>query len=74
MENLVLNRLNEFRLSEKLSVNAFAQTIGISQTTVNNYFLGNRKLSLELITNTLTAFPSLSAEWLLRGEGNMYKS
>lgn len=74
MENLVLERLKEFLSVEKLSVNAFSKTIGIGQTTVNNYFLGNRKLSLELITNTLTAFPSLSAEWLLRGEGDMYKS
>lgn len=74
MENLVLNRLNEFRLAEKLSINAFSKAIGMEQRTVNNYFLGNRKLSFELIDKTLAAFPNLSAEWLLRGEGNMYKS
>ena len=74
MENLVLLRLIEFREAEKLSVNAFSKAIGIGQTTVNNYFLQNRKLSFELIDKTLAAFPSLSAEWLLRGEGDMYKS
>lgn len=74
MENLVLKRLKEFLSAEKLSENAFSKAIGMNQATVNNYFLGNRKLSLELITNTLTAFPSLSAEWLLRGECDMYKN
>ena len=74
MENLVLNRLNEFRFAEKLSVNAFAKAIGMGQATVNNYFLQSRKLSFELIDKVLSAFPNLSAEWLLRGEGEMYKS
>lgn len=73
MENLVLKRLNDFRMEEKLSVNAFSKAIGISQTTVNNYFIGKRKLSFELIDKTLAAFPNLSADWLLRGEGSMYK-
>ncbi|MBR4564355.1 MAG: helix-turn-helix transcriptional regulator [Paludibacteraceae bacterium] len=72
MENLVLNRLKEFRSTENLSVNAFSIRIGMTQATVNNYFLGSRKLSFELIDKTLEAFPNLSAEWLLRGEGNMY--
>lgn len=74
MENLVLSRLIEFRNAEKLSENAFAKAIGMNQATVNNYFLQNRKLSFELIDKTLAAFPNLSAEWLLRGEGDMYKS
>ena len=74
MENLVLSRLIEFREAEKLSVNAFAKAIGMGQVTVNHYFLQSRKMSFELIDKTLAAFPSLSAEWLLRGEGNMYKS
>lgn len=74
MENLVLSRLIEFREAEKLSVNAFAKAIGMGQVTVNHYFLQSRKMSFELIDKTLAAFPSLSAEWLLRGEGNMYKN
>ena len=74
MENLILKRLNEFRAKENLSVNAFSKAIGMGQATVNNYFIGNRKLSFELIDKTLAAFPNLSAEWLLRGIGNMYKS
>ena len=74
MENLVLTRLKLFLKEEKLSENAFSKAIGMNQTTINTYFLCKRKLSFELIDKTLAAFPNLSAEWLLRGEGSMYKS
>ena len=36
-----------------------------------DYMLGKRKLSLEIIEAILNAFPEISAEWLLRGTGNM---
>lgn len=52
----------------------FARDISISQVTLNNYMLGKRKPSLEVCTKILSAFPDISAEWLLRGEGSMYKS
>ena len=52
----------------------FARVIGAEQTTVNNYFIGKRKPSLEICEKILSAFPDISAEWLLRGEGSMYKS
>lgn len=52
----------------------FARDINISQVTLNNYMLGKRKPSLEVCTKILAAFPDISAEWLLRGEGSMYKS
>ena len=73
MENNVVQRLKDFLSAEKMSVNAFSKAIGMYQVTTNNYFIGSRKLSFELIDKTLAAFPNLSAEWLLRGEGNMYK-
>lgn len=63
-------------LSEKAydKVALFARLINAEQTTVNNYLIGKRKPSLEVCTKILAAFPDISAEWLLRGEGSMYKS
>lgn len=52
----------------------FARDISISQVTLNNYMLGKRKPSLDVCLKILSAFPDISAEWLLRGEGSMYKS
>lgn len=73
MEILVISRVKELLEHEKMSVNSFSKAVGMNQVTVNNYIIGNRKLSFELIDAMLTAFPTLSAEWLLRGIGQMYK-
>lgn len=71
MKSLVLQRINELTDSYKLSKNAFANKINMEQTTVNNQLIGKRGVSIDLILNTLLAFPEISSEWLLRGKGNM---
>lgn len=53
--------------------NSFAKKIGIPQVSLNNYTGGRRKLSLEVIEAVIQAFPNISAEWLLRGEGDMIR-
>lgn len=73
MEPLVLQRINELIDSYKLSKNAFANKINMEQTTVNNQLIGKRSVSIDLILNILLAFPEISSEWLLRGEGEMIK-
>lgn len=52
----------------------FAELIGMEQVTFNNYMIGKRGLSYDAIDAILSRFPDVSAEWLLRGEGKMYKS
>ena len=49
----------------------FAEKIGIAQRTINNYVNG-RFPSYEAIHAILHTFPDVSAEWLMRGEGEMY--
>ena len=49
----------------------FALQIGIKQQTINNYTKGKRTLSLDAIIAILTAYEDVSAEWLLRGKGEM---
>lgn len=73
MKPLVLQRINELIDSYKLSKNAFANKINMEQTTVNNQLIGKRSVSIDLILNILLAFPEISSEWLLRGEGEMIK-
>jgi SOS-response transcriptional repressor LexA len=67
-----INRLIELIEAKcgKRGTNAFSELIGIHQVTLSNYILGKRKLSLEVIEAVLTTFPDVSAEWLLRGEGD----
>ena len=52
----------------------FALQIGIKQQTINNYTKGKRTLSLDAIIAILTAYEDVSAEWLLRGKGEMVLS
>lgn len=74
MENAMLERLRGVRASKAKSVNNFAKLIGMSQTTVNGIMLGSRGVSVDIIVAVLTAFPDVSAEWLMRGEGKMLRS
>ena len=54
-----------------MSVSSFASSIGVNQVTLNNYKLGKRKPSLELIEKITKKYPQVSAEWLIRGIGQM---
>lgn len=58
-----LNELIEAKCGTR-GETAFSKLIGIHQVTLNNYILGKRKLSLEVIEAILKAFPDVSAEWL----------
>lgn len=70
----VLSRFVEFKEQSGLSWNALSGKIGMRQTTISNQILGLRALSLDTVACTLDAFSELSAEWLLRGHGDMYLS
>jgi transcriptional regulator with XRE-family HTH domain len=50
----------------------FSMKLGINPATLNLYMLEKRKLSLDVIEAILEVYPNISAEWLLRGEGNMF--
>ena len=62
--------MQEFSMSE----NEFAKALSMSQSTLNGYTKESRKPSLALAESVLNAFEDISAEWLLRGEGEMYKT
>lgn len=53
------------------SVSDFASQLGMEQVTVNNYLIGKRKVSLEVVYTVLEKYADISAEWLLRGIGSM---
>lgn len=72
MEEIVTQRVNEFREKEGLSIRAFALKIGMLQETLNKQLKEDgRGVSISTIVLILAAYPDLSAEWLLRGEGEM---
>lgn len=57
-----------------LSTRAFALNCGIRQNTLSNQLNGMRELSLSTVMAILSAYPEVSSNWLMRGEGDMFKS
>lgn len=70
----MVNRVKEIITQAGLSDRAFALRCGITQNTLSRQLAGVSELSLSTINSILNNFPDVSAEWLLRGEGDMYKS
>lgn len=68
----VLERLKLFISESGLTPRAFAIKIDFNYSTLNNYLTGRRTtIDLDLIDKTISSFENLSAEWLMRGKGEM---
>ena len=74
METTVAQRIKSILNDNQISIAAFAKMIGMLQVTCNRQIRGDQAVSLAMIEGFLHVFPDISAEWLLRGEGGMYKS
>ena len=74
METTVAQRIKSILNDNQISIAAFAKMIGMLQVTCNRQIRGDQAVSLAMIEGFLHVFPDVSAEWLLRGEGDMYKS
>ena len=70
----MIDRIKNIITSKGVKRLGFAAAIGISKGTLDNYLDGKNKPSLPLAEGILRAYPDISAEWLMRGEGSMYRS
>lgn len=71
MENSVNERVRTLIDYKELSDNKFAQMIGVGQKLLSNMFIRGTEPSSKTISSILNTFQDISAEWLLRGEGDM---
>ena len=74
MKETMLERFKSVIAAKSKSATDFGKTIGVAQTTLSNQLQSPRGISVEVILLTLSAFPDISAEWLLRGKGGMILS
>jgi transcriptional regulator with XRE-family HTH domain len=74
MEDGVIQRVSELIEDSGKSVAKFAEGIGIAQSALFKYLNGINKPSLALVYGVLESDKNVSSEWLLRGEGNKYKT
>lgn len=70
----MISRIKELIEHSGLSARAFALKCGIKDNTFSNQLNGVRDVSLNTITSILLTFENISAEWLIRGEGDMIKN
>lgn len=70
----MISRIKKLIEYSGLSTRAFALRCGIKDNTFSNQLNGVRDVSLNTITSILLTFENTSAEWLIRGEGEMIKN
>lgn len=71
IEKTLTERFKELINTKSASVLDFSRLIGVAQTTLNSQLSSAKGISTSVILLTLDAFPDVSAEWLLRGKGEM---
>ncbi len=71
MENALKERFIKIMELKSTSVLDFSRQIGIAQTTLNTQLSSSRGISSNVIMLTLNRFPDVSAEWLMRGKGEI---
>lgn len=68
-------RIEAPRVNMKIkSVTELAKIIGVQQTSLNANISKNVEPRFTLLSKILAAFPDISAEWLMKGEGEMMKT
>lgn len=74
MEATIYQRVKLVLENKSISVNALSKRINVAQATLNPQLRGDRTLAANIVEKILTAFPDVSAEWLMRGIGTMYSN
>ena len=71
MDCVVFQRVKMYIDDKQISLNALAKKLNMNQSTVLRQVKGEQTMSSNLVETFLKAYPDVSAEWLLRGKGNM---
>lgn len=74
MENVINQRIKEIIRLENTNDKDFAIAINVPQNTLSQIFSRGNYPKSDLILSILTTYPNISAEWLMRGEGEMLRT
>lgn len=74
MEDSVKQRLRGSLKEQNMSINQISLNANYPQSTLNKQINKETSMSLSTLLVLLDLFSELSAEWLLRGEGNMLRT
>ncbi|MDR1154547.1 MAG: helix-turn-helix domain-containing protein [Bacteroidales bacterium] len=68
------DRLLKIITSEGLTPSLLADEMGLQRSGISHILSGRNYPSFDFLQKLLARFPKLNAEWLLLGQGSMYKS
>lgn len=74
MSNLIISRIRKVLSDKGDTVYALSKKTGISQSTLSSALNRNSGPSTSIIRSILGVYPDVSPDWLMNGEGEMYKS
>lgn len=66
------DRIKELRKNQKLTLDKFGKTLGVTKSAVSNIENGNRSLTEQMFKSICREF-NVNEEWLRTGKGDMYK-
>jgi len=60
--------------NEQLTPSAFADTLQVGRAVISHILNGRNNPSLDIVTRILSKMSYINPDWLLTGQGEMYKS
>jgi transcriptional regulator with XRE-family HTH domain len=67
------DRIRLLMESENMTPSQFADYLGINRAVISHILNGRNNPSLEVVSKILSVMKSVNPEWLINGNGNMYK-
>jgi transcriptional regulator with XRE-family HTH domain len=67
------DQIKEILSREHLSSSQFADKIGVQRSSISHVLSGRNKPGFDFIHKVLKAFPEINGDWLITGDGEMYK-
>lgn len=69
----IKGRLQQVLAEYESNPTQLAKQFKVNQKTLNNHINGDVEVSVSTLLLVLDAFPNVSADWLLRGKGEMHQ-
>ena len=70
----MIDRIQLLIKSKNLTASKFADEIGVQRSGISHILSGRNNPGYDFIQKILIKYPQISAEWLILGKGEMYKS
>ena len=67
-------RLQTLLTTEKIASSKFADIVGVNRSSISHLISGRNNPSLDFLQKVLVKFPHINPDWLLLGQGTMYRN